>query len=429
MRLRYSFRLEPNPAQRQLLARTFGCARVVFNDALALRRAAHAAGEPWIGAGELSKRVITLGKRRVERSWLREVSAVVLQQSLRDLESAYRAFFDSRAGSRKGAKVGPPSFKSRKDRRQAVRFTANARWKITGRGRLSLPKIGEIPVRWSRTLPSVPATVTVVKDPAGRYFASFVIDTDPDADAARWPPHAEKEAAGREVGLDMGLTHFVVLDTGEKIASPRFLRRAEKKLKKLQRSHSRKQMGSKNKEKSRRALARQHARVADARHEFHHQLSARLVREHQAVHAETLNVKGMARGRLAKAIHDAGWSAFLDMLEYKAARYGRVFQRTGRSFPSSQRCSNPACHRIDGPKPLKVRTWTCPGCGTVHDRDTNAARNTRQEGQRLHSIKVAEGHHGDPKRLRSDGKTKDRRSRHDAKKQGATESGPRTCAA
>ncbi|MFJ9086065.1 RNA-guided endonuclease InsQ/TnpB family protein [Streptomyces sp. NPDC102384] len=428
MQLRYSFRLEPTPAQQQLLARTFGCARVVFNDALALRRAAFTAKEPWIGAGDLSKTVITQGKKRPERSWLGEVSAVVLQQSLRDLETAYRAFFDSRSGKRNGPKAGPPSFKSRKSKRQAVRFTANARWKITGKGLLSLPKIGEIPVRWSRPLPTVPATVTIIKDAAGRYFASFVIDTDPQADAERWPADAD-EVAGREVGLDMGLTHFAVLDTGEKITSPKFLRRAEKKLKKLQRDHSRKAKGSKNKEKSRRALARQHAKVADARHEFHHQLSTRLVREHQAVHAETLNVKGMARGRLAKSIHDAGWAAFLNMLEYKAERYGRTFQRTGGTFPSSQRCSNPVCHRIDGPKPLKVRTWTCPGCGTVHDRDINAARNTRQEGARIHALKVAEGHHGDPKRLRSDGKTKDPRSRHDAKKQEAKESGPETRAA
>ncbi|MFI0981312.1 RNA-guided endonuclease InsQ/TnpB family protein [Streptomyces sp. NPDC021093] len=417
MQLRYSFRLEPTSFQQRMLARTFGCARVVFNDALTLRRVAYAAKEPWIGTGELSKAVLTQGKKREERTWLGEVSSVVLQQSLRDLESAYRAFFGSRSGKRKGPPVGAPAFKSRKDRRQSVRFTANARWKITETGRLTLPKIGAVKVRWSRTLPIVPSSVTVIKDTAGRYFASFVIETDPDTDTTRWPV---EDAAGYEVGLDMGLTHFVVLDNGEKIASPRFLRRAEKKLKRLQRRHARKQKGSMNKEKARKALARQHTKVADARRHFLPQalgfaragetpseLSTRLIRDNQAVYAETLNVKGMARGRLAKAVHDAGWSSFLTMLEYKAARYGRVFQRVGRSFPSSQRCS--VCHRIDGPKPLNVRTWACPGCGTVHDRDTNAADNTLQEGRRLHTqnLKVAEGHHGDPKRLRSDGKTRD----------------------
>ena len=426
MQLRYSFRLEPTPFQQVLLARTLGCARVVYNDALALRRTAHTAKQPWITAGDLSRTVVTEGKKRQGRSWLGEVSSVVLQQSLRDLETAYRAFFDSRSGKRKGPKVGAPSFKSRKDRRQSVRFTANARWKITETGRLVLPKIGELKVRWSRSLPSVPSTVTVIKDAAGRFFASFVIETDPAADAARWPV---EDAAGREVGLDMGLTHFAVLDTGEKIASPRFLRRAEKKLKRLQRGHARKQKGSRNKEKSRRLLARQHAKVADARHHFHHELSSRLIREHQAVYAETLHVKGMARGNLAKSIHDAGWSSFLAMLEYKAQRYGRIFQQVGRFFPSSQRCS--VCHRIDGPKPLYVRTWTCPGCGTVHDRDTNAADNTLQVGRRLHTLHlpVAEGHHGDPKRLRSDGRTRDPQSRHDAKKQEATESSPEKSAA
>ncbi|WP_406442650.1 RNA-guided endonuclease InsQ/TnpB family protein [Streptomyces sp. NBC_01613] len=298
-----------------------------------------------------------------------------------------------------------------------MRFTANARWKITEKGRLLLPKIGALRVLWSRTLPSTPATVTVIKDSAGRYFASFVIETDPDTDAQHWPVG---EVAGREVGLDMGLTHFAVLDNGEKVTSPRFLRRAEKKLKKLQREHSRKQKGSKNKEKSRLRLARQHAKVADARHAFHHQLSSKLIREHQAVHAETLNVKGLARGKLAKSIHDAGWSSFLDMLSYKAKRYGRDFQRTGRRFPSSQRCSNPACHHIDGPKPLNIRTWACPACGTIHDRDTNAARNTLQEGQRMRAM-VAEGRAetenacGAPVRPGT-------QSRHSAMKQEATES-------
>lgn len=201
MQLRYSFRLEPTPAQRELLTRTFGCARVVFNDALALRRAAHEAKEPWIKAGDLSRAVITAGKRRAERAWLGEVSSVVLQQSLRDLEAAYSAFFASRRGERKGPPIGPPSFKSRKDKRQAVRFTANARWKISEKGGLALPKIGVLKVRWSRTLPSTPSSVTVIKDSAGRYFASFVIETDPDTDAQRWPVD---EVAGREVGLDLG---------------------------------------------------------------------------------------------------------------------------------------------------------------------------------------------------------------------------------
>ena len=182
MQLRCAFRLYPEPGQRVALARAFGCARVVFNDAVRAREDARAAKQPFPKAAELSKRLITEAKQTVERSWLGEVSSVVLQQSLRDVEAAYRNFFASLKGERKGPKVGATRFRSRKDARQAIRFTANARWKITGSGRLSLPKIGDVKVKWSRVLPVTPSSVTVIKDAAGRYFASFVIDTDPDTD-------------------------------------------------------------------------------------------------------------------------------------------------------------------------------------------------------------------------------------------------------
>jgi putative transposase len=342
----------------------------VYNDAVAARERARAAGEVFPTAAVLSKMLITEAKKTRERRWLGEVSAVVLQQSLRDVESAYRNFFASLKGSRKGARVGAPRFKSRRDARQAIRFTQNARWKITESGRLLLPKIGEVRVRWSRTLPSIPASVTVIRDAAGRFFASFVIDTDPHADRARMPD------ADCTVGVDLGLNHFAVLSDGTKIDSPRFLRRAEKKLKKAQRELSRKQKGSKNREKARLKVACAHAEVADARREFHHQLSTKVIRENQAVAVEDLAVGGLARTWLGKSVHDAGWSAFVAMLEYKAARYGRRFVRIGRFEPTSQVCS--ACGIKDGPKPLHVREWTCSACGTVHDRDHNAAKNIKQ---------------------------------------------------
>ncbi len=195
------------------------------------REDARKAGQPFPTAGHLSRKLITEAKQTAGRSWLGEVSAVVLQQSLRDAESAYRNFFASLKGTRKGAKLGAPRFKSRKDTRQSIRLTANARWSITGSGRLNLPKIGAVKVKWSRTLPATPSSVTVVKDAAGRFFASFVIDTDPAADAARMPE------SDRTIGIDLGLTHFAVLSDGTKIDSPRFLRRAEKKLKKAQKEY------------------------------------------------------------------------------------------------------------------------------------------------------------------------------------------------
>ncbi|MEU6709078.1 RNA-guided endonuclease InsQ/TnpB family protein [Streptomyces wuyuanensis] len=362
MQLRYSFRLYPSASQRTALARAFGCARVVYNDALRARETARSEGLPFPKTGDLSKQLVTEAKNTPERAWLTEVSSVVLQQSLRDLDTAYRNFFDGLKGKR--PRVGAPRFKSRKDTRQSVRFTANARWSITPGHKLRLPKIGDLKVKWSRSLPSTPSTVTVVKDSAGRYFASFVVETGPEEVLPEVAP---------EVGIDLGLGHFVVLSDGTKVDSPRFLRRAEKRLKKAQRALSRKEKGSGNRNKARIKVARAHVRVADARREFHHQLSTRLVRENQAVAVEDLAVKGLARTRLAKSVHDAGWSAFVNMLEYKAARYGRTFIRVGRFEPTSQVCSR--CGVKDGPKALHIRVWTCGVCGAVLDRDINAAVN------------------------------------------------------
>jgi putative transposase len=362
VQLRYNYRLYPTPGQRAALARAFGCARVVFNDALAARQEAHAAGLPYISDAELSAR-LTVAKASPERAWLGEVSAVVLQQALADLAAAYRNFFASATSRRKGPKVGPPRFRSRKDSRQAIRFTRNARFVVTVGGKLRLPKIGDVPVRWSRPLPCSPSSVTVIKDPAGRYSASFVVDSEPGAMPETDPV----------IGIDLGLTHFAVLSDGTKIASPRFLRRAEKKLKRAQRALSRKQEGSQNRDKAKIKVARAHARVGDARRDFHHQLSTALIRENQAVAVEDLAVNGLARTRMAKSVHDAGWSAFVHMLEYKARLYGRRFYRIGRFEPTSQMCS--ACGGRDGPKPLHVRAWQCRGCGTWLDRDVNAAVN------------------------------------------------------
>ncbi|GGQ93839.1 transposase [Streptomyces pilosus] len=335
---------------------------MVYNDALRARETARAEGLPFPKSGDLSKTVITRAKQTPERAWLAEVSAVVLQQSLRDLDAAYRNFFDGLKGKR--PRMGAPRYKSRKDTRQAVRFTANARWSITRGGKLRLPKIGDLKVKWSRALPSTPSTVTVVKDSAGRYFASFVVETGPEEVLPETTP---------ELGIDLGLGHFAVLSDGTKIDSPRFLRRAEKRVKKAQRALCRKEKGSKNRDKARIRVARAHARVADARREFHHQLSTKLIRENQAIAVEDLAVKGLARTRLAKSIHDAGWSVFVAMLGYKAARYGRVFVKIGRFEPTSQVCSQ--CGVKDGAKPLRVRVWACGACGAVLDRDINAAVN------------------------------------------------------
>lgn len=378
MQLRYTYRLYPDRDQRAALARLFGCVRVVFNDALERQNPVKASnkllGSPKARTAqgpyqrvpkntELSKALITEAKRTPQREWLAQVSSVPLQQALRDLDKAWKAHEDSKSGKRKGAKVGAPRFKSRRDNTQSARFTNNAKWKITAPGKLSLPRVGQIKVVWSRELPSTPTSVTVIKDAADRYFASFVVQTNADEVLPETTP---------EVGIDLGLSHFAVLSDGTKITNPRFLRRAERKLKRTQRALSRKTKGSNNRAKARRKVARAHVRMADARRNFHHKLSATLVRENQAIHVEDLSVQGLGRTRMAKSVHDAGWSAFVNMLQYKATRYGRSFSKVDRFLASSQTCSE--CWAIDGPKPLHVREWTCKACETTHDRDVNAAR-------------------------------------------------------
>ncbi|WP_433199655.1 RNA-guided endonuclease InsQ/TnpB family protein [Dactylosporangium sp. CS-047395] len=368
MQLRYNFRMYPNASQRAALARAFGCARVVFNDGLHARQQARAEGLPYISDGDLSKQVITQAKATPERAWLGEVSSVVLQQALADLNMAYRNFFASITGKRKGRKVAPPRFRSRKDGRQAIRFTRNSNFKLLDDGRLRLQKIGNVEVRWSRRLPSDPSSVTVVKDAAGRYFASFVVQTTDE-------PLPEVDS---EVGIDLGLTYFAVMSDGTKIAAPKFLRRAVRKLKRLQQAVSRKQRGSQNRAKAVVKVARMHARVADTRRDWQHKLSTAIIRDNQAVYVEDLCVVGLGRTRLARSVHDAAWASFTAMLQYKAARWGRTFAKIDRFAPTSQRCS--VCARLDGPKPLSVRSWTCL-CGAVHDRDVNAALNVLAQGR------------------------------------------------
>jgi putative transposase len=355
---------------------------VAYNDTIAARREAWADGGRKVTDAEVSKR-LTEAKRTPERAWLGEVSSVVLQQAVADANSAHRNWLSSLSGKRKGPKLGAPRFRSRRDNRQAVRFTKNARFAVTTGGRLRLPKIGDVEVRWSRPLPCDPSSVTVILDAAGRYHASFVVDVStvplPDLDA--------------EVGIDLGLASFAVTSGGKVIDNPRYLRNAERRLKRAQQALSRKQKGSNNRAEARVKVAKAHAKVADARKDFLHKLSTQLIRENQAVYVEDLAVKGLARTRLAKSVHDAGWGMFLTLLEEKAARYGRTFAKVDRWFPSSQLCS--ACGIQDGPKPLNVREWTCPACGTAHDRDLNAARNILLEGRETAAGRAASACEGD----------------------------------
>jgi putative transposase len=366
VQVRYRYRLFPSTGQEQALARVFGCARVVYNDCLRVRDEAYAADEK-ISDTEVQRRVITLAQAAPERAWLAEVASVALVQACRDARRAYKNWFDSLTGRRKGPKIRHPKPRCKRGR-QSIRLTRNGF--ALHRERLHVAKVGDIKVEWSRDLPSVPSSVTVIREPDGRYYASFVV----------WREPAPLPACDREVGIDLGLNSLVITSDGESVANPRFYRASQRRLRRAKRVLSRRQKGSAKRARAQHRVAVVHRKVRDARLDHAHKTALRLVRDNQAVYAEDLSVAGLARTRLAKSVADAAWSQLLRCIEEKAARYGRTFAKVGRFEPTSQVCS--ACGVSDGPKPLGVRQWTCPACGTVHDRDVNAARNILALGRR-----------------------------------------------
>src|SRR5215211_702766 len=363
MLVRYRYRIDPTPGQRQALARAFGCARVVYNDALAERRRAYETGER-LSDTEIQRRVITQAKRTPERAWLTEVASVALVQACQDARRAYRNWLDSLTGKRHGRRVGHPRFRT-KHGHQSIRLTRNGF--TLHETRLYVAKVGDLKVRWSRPLPSLPSSVTIIREPDGRCYASFVVERSP----ALLPP------IDRTAGVDLGLGAFAAVaasdGTTELVPNLRYLRAAERRLARAQRRMARKRKGSANRAKARHRVAVAHRKVRDQRADQHHKLALRLLRENQAVAVEDLAVVGLARTRLAKSIHDAGWAMFVRLLAEKAAHHDRRVIRIGRFEPTTQTCS--ACGHRDGPKPLDVRLWTCGVCGVTHDRDVNAARN------------------------------------------------------
>jgi len=357
----YKFRFYPTPEQEDILARTFGCTRFVYNHMLRMRTDAWYERGESIGYHETSA-ALTLLKKQPEYAWLNEVSSVPIQQALRHLQQAFNNFFAKRAHY--------PSLRS-KHGRQAATYAASA-FKWDGRA-LTLAKMKQpLKIRFSRTIPKAAkvTTVTVSRDPAGRYFVSMLCD---DAVAAL-------PKAGAAVGLDLGLSHFAVFSTGEKVAAPNVFRRNEKKLAKLQRRLAKKKKGSHNRIKAKAKIARVHAKIADTRRDFLHKLSTKTIRENQTIVVETLAVKNMLRnGCLSKSIADASWSEFVRQLEYKAIWYGRELIGIDKWYPSSKRCS--ACGFVLDKLPLSVRRWSCPDCKSKHDRDINAAINILAAGR------------------------------------------------
>ena len=356
----YTFRLYPTPQQETALARTFGCARFAYNYMLRQRTDAWFERKEKVGYHETSA-MLTALKKTEEFSWLNEVSSVPVQQSLRHLQTAFGNFFARRSKY--------PTFK-KKDGAQSAEYTTSAfKW---ADGKLRIAKMDEaLNIRFSRTIPKAAkvTTVTVSKDCAGRYFVSMLCTDQVQAKA----PVAAK------VGIDLGLTHFAILSTGEKIAAPNTFRKNEEKLAKLQRRLAKKTKGSANRKMAKLKVAKLHAKITDSRKDFLHKLSTRLVNENQVIAIETLAVSNMQKNHnLAKSIADASWSEFVRQLEYKSLWYGRELVGIDRWYPSSKRCSD--CGHTVAKMPLNVREWTCPECGTIHDRDINASKNILAAG-------------------------------------------------
>lgn len=313
MKARYQYRFYPTDQQQKGLAQLFGCVRVVWNDALALCKASGKA----IGFNKLSA-MLTQSKKAEERQWLKDVSSVPLQQSLRYLDVAYRNFFNSLKGKRRGEKVGSPKFK-KKTNNQSAEFT-KAAFSLSGDS-VYLAKIGDIKPVWSRKLPSEPSSVTVIKECANRYFLSFVVDIEPE----------HIEPINPSVGIDLGIKTFAVLSTGEKFQSPDYSR-LDKKVRKLQRKLARQSKGSNRRNKTRLRIAKKHNKIRE----------------------------------------------FRTLCEAKSEKYGRTFSTVSRWEPTSQICSH--CGYQWGKLDLSIRTVTCLSCGTTHDRDENAAKNIDKVG-------------------------------------------------
>ncbi len=349
----FKFRLYPTGEQCQQLAVQFGHARHVYNWCLARRQAYYADTGSTLSYFDL-KRAVTALKFDPDHLWLKEADSQVLQAKVEDLARAYKGFFERGTGF--------PTWKRKKDR-QSVRYPQRVRFKDR---RIYLPKVGWVRAIFHRELIGIPKSVTVSKTASGAYYASVQCEREMEP-----PVHT-----GPAVGVDVGLKDLAVLSTGERIPHPRHLRRAEKRLARLQRALLRKVKGSKNRDKARHLVARQHEHVANARRDTLHKLSHRLTRDFGTIRMENLNIRGMLKNHtLAKGIADSGWGMFVGFCQYKAQWRGGVVAQIDRFYPSTKTCH--VCGHKHNTLTLKDREWTCAECGTLHDRDVNAAQAAR----------------------------------------------------
>ena len=357
----YKYRLYPNKQQEVLLAKHFGCCRFIYNYALDKKVRAYQTDKTNLSRFDIQADLPNM-KKSEEYCWLKDVNSLSLQASLANLDSAYTKFFREHKGF--------PRFKSKKDGKQSFSIPQNTRVDFEN-GRIFIPKFkGGIKTKFHRTFEGIVKSSTISRTATGKYFVSILVEVnEPDVPMK---PICENKT----VGIDLGIKTFAVLSDGTEIPNPKHLKQSLDKVKKLQRSLSHKNKGSKNRDKARRKLALAHEKVTNRRNDFLHKVTSYLVNNYDTICLEDLNVKGMVKNHhLAQALEDISIGTFNTLLEYKAKERGVNILRIGRFEPSSKMCT---CGYINHNLTLAMREWICPKCGSTHDRDLLAANNIKR---------------------------------------------------
>jgi putative transposase len=354
----YKFRIYPNEKQIEIIEKSFGCSRFVYNHFLNQRNEVYTSEKRCMKYTEQQNQLPSMKKDFV---WLKEVDSTSLQISLRNLDTAFKNFFQGRADR--------PKFKSRRNNYKSYTSNYVNNNIVVKKDKIKLPKLKWIKAKVHRYAQGRIINAVVSKVPSGKYFVSICVETEVEP----------LEKAAQNIGIDLGLCHFAIFSNGEKIENPKYLKKSLERLAKEQRKLSSKQKGSNNFHKQRIKVAKMHEKITNQRLDFIHKVSKRIISENQVIVLEDLAVKNMMKNdRLAQSISDVSWNKFVTMLDYKAKWYGRNLHKIDRWYPSSKICSK--CGYVMEDMPLQIREWKCPECGSIHDRDINASKNILKQG-------------------------------------------------